>query len=147
MWWVFVVATMLAGGIDWFTDDDESTFGWTAYTPLTDMPRRYADYMPQNDVAPVDTISLLAFCLLVLTALVEAVAVRRPVAGMITVAVPFAAAGLIWCALPRGHSGFVLGPLAALVVILVAVGIREIWEHRLSHAMDRIAGSRQQSPP
>ncbi len=132
MWWVFVVATMLAGGIDWFSDDDESTFGWTAYTPLTDMPRRYADYMPQNDVAPVDTTSLLAFCLLVLAALAEAVAVRRLIAGIITVAVPFATAGLIWCALPRGHSSFVLEPLAALVVILVAVAIRETWERRLS---------------
>ncbi len=134
-WWVFVVATMLAGGITWFGDGEQDDFGWTAYTPLVDLPRRYADYLPSDGFEPAGVMSVIGFCLLVLAALVEAVAVRRVVAGVITVAVPFAAATLIWSALPRGHGNFYLEPTVALVVILVAVAIREVWERRLAPAL------------
>lgn len=132
LWWIFVVATLLAGGITWFSDGEQGDFGWTAYTPLTDLPRRYADYLPSDGFDPIDAVSLLGFCLLVLTALVEAVTGRRLIAGIITSVVPFAAAVLIWCALPRGHWNFYLKPLTSLAVILVAVAIREIWERRLA---------------
>ncbi|QIS21362.1 hypothetical protein [Nocardia terpenica] len=131
-WWVFIVAVMLAGGITWFSADKPTDFGWTAYTPLTDLPRRYVDYLPSDGFDQMGPLSLIAFCLLVLAALVEAVAVRRPLAGIITVAVPFVAAALIWCALPRGHWNFYIKPIVALPIILVAVAIRELWERQLA---------------
>ncbi|MFJ4654710.1 hypothetical protein ACIP5Y_25845 [Nocardia sp. NPDC088792] len=137
LWWVFVVATMLAGGITWFSDGEQDDFGWTAYTPLLDVPRRYTDYLPSDGFDQIDVMSLIGFCLLVLATLVEAVTVRRLIAGIITVAVPFAAAVLIWCALPRGHWNFHLEPLTALAVILVAVAIREIQERRLAATVVR----------
>ncbi|BEK99852.1 hypothetical protein GCM10010198_21830 [Nocardia seriolae] len=131
-WWVFVVAAMLKGGVTWLSSGEEGPFGWVAYTPIADQPRRYADYLPSNGFDQLGAISLIGFCLLVLAALTEAVAAQRLVAGIITVAVPFIAATLIWCALPRGHWNFYLEPIPALVVILVAVAIREGWERRLA---------------
>lgn len=56
---------------------------------------------------------------------------RRVITGIITVAVPFASAALIWYAMPRGHQSFFLTPIPAVVVILAAVAIRELWARRL----------------
>ncbi|GAB0107946.1 hypothetical protein JMUB6875_69490 [Nocardia sp. JMUB6875] len=136
-WWVFVVAAMLGGGITWFSSGQDDDFGWTAYTPLTDVPRRYTDYLPSDGFDQMGVISLIGFCLLVLAAVAEAVVVRRFAAGAITVTVPFAAAVLIWCALPRGHWNFYLKPVTALLVILVAVAIREVWERRFAPTIAR----------
>lgn len=123
---------MLADGITWFSETDRDAFGWTAYTPLTDLPRRYADYAPSDGFSSTETISLIAFCLLVLAALVEAVAAGRVLPGITTIAIPFATATLIWYALPRGHETFTLAPIPALFVILMAVAIRELWERRFA---------------
>ncbi|GAB4585547.1 hypothetical protein Ntsu_33790 [Nocardia sp. IFM 10818] len=128
---------MLAGGITWLGDDVQDDFGWTAYTPLSDQPRRYADYLPSNGFDAMGAVSLTAFCLLVLAAIAAAVTAGRLAAGIVTVAVPFAAGALIWLALPRGHSGFSLQPVATLVVILMAVAIREVWEWRLARTAAR----------
>lgn len=123
---------MLVGGITWFSSGEDDDFGWTAYTPLTDVPRRYTDYLPSDRFDQMSVIALTGFCLLVLAALVEAIAVRRFGTGIVTVAVPFVAAALIWCALPRGHWNFHLKPVAALLVILVAMATREVWERRFA---------------
>ncbi|MCU1647804.1 MAG: hypothetical protein JWN03_8079 [Nocardia sp.] len=131
------MAAMLGGGITWFGSGAEDDFGWDAYTPLTDVPRRYADYLPSDGFDQMGPISLIGFCLLVLTALAEAVAVRKFAAGAITVTVPFAAAVLIWYALPSGHWNFHLEPVTALLVVLVAVAIREVWERRFAPTIAR----------
>lgn len=131
-WWVFIAATMVAGGLSWADGVGQDDFGWTAYTPSPYEPRRYADYLPSDGFDITPAMTFLAFCLLVLAALVEAVAVRRVAAGIITVAVPFVAAVLIWSAMPRGHQNFSLAPVPALLVILAAVAIREVWSRHLA---------------
>ncbi|QIS03503.1 hypothetical protein F5X71_15295 [Nocardia brasiliensis] len=82
LWWVFVVAAMLAGGLDWFGADDTYEFGWTSFVPMNGMPRRYADYVPADGFQSTDVVAVAAFGLLVLAAVVEAVAARRMAAGM-----------------------------------------------------------------
>lgn len=129
------MAAMLDRGICWFGSVDDLV--WDSYRPLTDVPRRYADYAPLDGFAQLGAISLIGFCLLVLSALAEAVAARRLAAGIITTAVPFVAALLIWYALPGGHRDFFLTPPAALLVILVAVAIREVWERKFAPAVAR----------
>lgn len=98
-------------------------------------PRRYADYLPSDGFDITPGLTFVAFCLLVLAALAEAVAVRRVAAGIVTVAVPFVVAALIWAAMPRGHWSFFLEPVPAMLVILVAVAIREVWTRRLAPAV------------
>ncbi|WP_157535292.1 hypothetical protein [Nocardia inohanensis] len=131
-WWVFIVAAMLDRGITWFDSSEADFFPWDPYAPLTDMPRRYADYLPSDGFEHLGVTSLIGFCLLVLSALAEAVVVRRFIAGIVTVTVPFVAALLIWSALPGGHRNFVLMPFTALLVILIAVAIREAWERKFA---------------
>ncbi|MFE3193425.1 hypothetical protein ACFXHA_30780 [Nocardia sp. NPDC059240] len=130
-WWVFIAATMVAGGITWFDGAEPDDFGWTAYTPRPGLPRRYADYLPSDGFDITPGMTFLAFCLLVLAALAEAVALRRALAGIITVAVPFVATALIWSAMPRGHSNFFLTPIPALLAILVAVAVRELSARKI----------------
>lgn len=136
-WWIFVVATLLAGGITWFGVDVYDDFGWTAYAPLTSQSQQYANYVPLARFGAIESVSAVSFCLLVLAALVEAVVVRRLVAGIVTVAVPFVAAALMWSALPRGHSSFSVETISALLGVLAAVAIRELWERRVARTVDR----------
>ncbi|MGW4245797.1 hypothetical protein [Nocardia sp. NPDC004722] len=134
-WWVFIAATMVAGGISWFGDSSPDDAGWIIHGRSLGAPRRYADYIPSNGFDITPGMTFIAFCLLVLAALLEAATVRRVVAGIITVAVPFVAAFLIWAAMPRGHRTFFLEPVPALVSILVAVAIREAWARRPAPAL------------
>lgn len=131
-WWIFVVSTLLSGGIAWLGVEGRDEFGWTAYTPLTSGPVRYSDFLPSHGFVPIDNVSLVAFSLLVLSAIAEAVVVRRLFVGVVTVAVPFAALALLWFALPQGHSSFYPAPIASLLVILAAVAMRELWERRFA---------------
>ncbi|MEV6769204.1 hypothetical protein AB0N05_11315 [Nocardia sp. NPDC051030] len=131
-WWVFIAATMVAGGIAWFGDVGQDDAGWIVHGPTLGAPRRYVDYLPSDGFDITPGMTFVAFCLLVLAALAEAVAVRRVAAGIITVAVPFVTAALIWAAMPRGHWSFVVQPVPAVLVILAAVAIREVWARRLA---------------
>ncbi|WP_405495354.1 hypothetical protein [Nocardia sp. NBC_00511] len=130
-WWAFIAATMVAGGIPWSGEVEDSDVGWIIHGHTAGAPRRYADYLPFDGFDITPGLTFVPFCLLVLAALVEAVAMRRVITGIITVAVPFASAALIWYAMPRGHQSFFLTPIPAVVVILAAVAIRELWARRL----------------
>ncbi|AYF76977.1 hypothetical protein D7D52_27810 [Nocardia yunnanensis] len=131
-WWVFIAATMVAGGIAWFGNRDQDDAGWIVHWSALGAPRRYTDYLPSDGFDITPGMTFVAFCLLVLAALAEAVAVRRVAAGIVTVAVPFVTAALIWAAMPRGHWNSFLEPVPAVLVILTAVTIREAWARRLS---------------
>ncbi len=136
-WWIFVVSTLLTGGITWLGAEGRDDFGWTAYSPLTSSPVRYSNFLPSHGFVPIDNVSLVAFSLLVLSAIAEAVVVRRLFVGVVTVAVPFASLALIWFGLPRGHSSFYPAPIISLLVILAAVAMRELWEHRFAPVVSR----------
>lgn len=64
-WWVFIVAAMLGRGITWFSSSEPDDFIWNPYAPLTDVPRRYADYTPSDGFEQMSAISLAGICLLV----------------------------------------------------------------------------------
>ncbi|MEC3918636.1 hypothetical protein [Nocardia sp. CDC160] len=131
-WWFFIAATMVAGGISWFGDSDRGDAGWIVHGSRMGEPRRYTDYVPSDGFDITSGLTFVAFCLLVLAAVAEAVAVRRVAAGIITVLVPFVTAALIWAAMPLGHWSFFLESVPAVLVILVAVAIREVWTRRLA---------------
>ncbi|MEC3917910.1 hypothetical protein [Nocardia sp. CDC160] len=121
-WWLFLVSTLLSGNYDW--------------TAHPGQPRRYADYVPSDGFDPLGPIQLAAFCLVILAAVVEAVAIRRPIAGVLTIVIPFVSAILIHLALPRGYTNDTLAPIPALVLILAAVAIRELWERDFAPRMN-----------
>ncbi|RDI69500.1 hypothetical protein DFR76_1011041 [Nocardia pseudobrasiliensis] len=145
-WWFFVIATLLAGGVTWLGDFAEGgighgflslcdevapTGGW-----FLDLPQGYAEYLPGDALpavwASTSLYSLVGFVIVVVAALVEALCARQPVAGLITVAVPFLSTALIAVARPGGYGGLVLAPLPAFGLILIAVAIREMWARALA---------------
>ncbi|MEC3952799.1 hypothetical protein VMT65_07135 [Nocardia sp. CDC153] len=42
-WWVFIAATMVAGGISWFGDAARDDAGWIVHGRNLGEPRRYTD--------------------------------------------------------------------------------------------------------
>lgn len=139
-WWVFVVGTLVAGGITWLGIDHDyyrpfipSSDEWTAYTPLTDETFVGADSV---DVAMLysydrwthgEMLSALAFVVVLIAAVVEAVSAGRLRQGVITVLAPCVALGLLLIATPGtiDDSGLELG--TAVFLILAAVAVREVW--------------------
>lgn len=115
-WWVFVVATLWPG---------TTRLGWTSDG---EMPRRYADYLPSEGFCVTSPIAAVAFLTLIIAAAVEAVAVGRLIPGLITVGTPLLAAILIWSVIPGAcGGGSNLAVFPALLVVLLAIAIREIW--------------------
>lgn len=131
-WWVFVVAALVNRGLGPRGWD----CGWTAYTPLTDgQPRRYADYVPFDPtVQLVGVVAWVAFCVVVITAVVELAIVRRWIAVW-TVVIPFASLGLIAYALGELDRTIVWSPVVVLFFVLVAVAIRQVWMRRFAPAV------------
>lgn len=142
-WWVFVVATLIAGGVKWLpvgiilgttgTSCAPPVTGRIAYQPFTsDMPRAYADYLPSDGwehawVSP-PMYSLVAFLAVMICAVIQAAAMPRVSAAAVTVLVPILSAAIIAFALSDGvWWGFCPSPVNALILTLVGVAIREVW--------------------
>lgn len=136
MWWVFVVAALFAGGITWWMEHVavDASFvgggphGWTAYTPTTDLG--YVDLIgssaPEWWQDPA-VYAFAAFVVVVISAIVDALAARRLLAGIITVLTPFVALVLFVIATPGAIDGVFLRSTVAMVLVLVGVAIREVW--------------------
>ena len=143
-WWIFVVATLFAGGITWtgvsryghyigatsFTKE----YGWTAYTGLTDAPVAIANfagssYDPWSDP---ELLSAIAFGAVLIAAVVEAIAVRRLAPGIVTVAAPCVAFGLLLLATPGVLESVGLDTLTIMAIVLIAVAVREVWARRFA---------------
>ncbi|MCG7634647.1 hypothetical protein MHN80_20245 [Gordonia McavH-238-E] len=136
MWWVFVVAALFASGITWWMTEyvavDASfvgrSYGWTIYTPTT--VAGYVDLMrssgPEWWQDPA-VYALAAFVAVVIAAIVDALAARRLIAGIITVAAPFVALGLFVLATPGAVDEVYPHGTVSLVLILIGVAIREVW--------------------
>lgn len=137
MWWVFVVSALFAGGITWWGTYStigaafaEGQAGWTAYTPTTG-----AVYVDLIGGSPgIHTwwqnpgfYALVAFVVVVGAALVDAVAARRLVAGIVTVVVPFVALGLFVLATPGTIDGVELRSILSMALVLAGVAVREVW--------------------
>ena len=137
MWWVFVVSALFTGGITWWGTYSTMTgafsegwSGWTAYTPTTGAV--YVDLIGgspgihtwwQNPAY----YALAAFVLVVVAAVVDAVAARRLVAGIVTVVVPFVALGLFVLATPGTIDGVELRSILSMALVLAGVAVREVW--------------------
>ena len=142
-WWIFVVATLFAGGITWtgvsrygnykatsFTKE----YGWTAYTGLTDAPVGIANFVgssydPWSDP---ELWSAIVFGVVLVAAVVEAISAREVLPGIVTVAAPCVAFGLLLLATPGVLDGIQLGTTTTIGVVLVAVAVREVWARRLA---------------
>ncbi|OHT88843.1 hypothetical protein [Mycobacteroides saopaulense] len=134
-WWVFVVAALVNRGLN----PQGWDYGWTAYTPLTDgMPRRYADYVPFEPVAVqlVGVIAWIAFCAVVIAAVLELAVVRRW-AAVVSVVMPFVSLGLIVYAFGGLDRTIVWSPTAVLVLVLAAIATRQVWMIRFAPAVGK----------
>lgn len=139
-WWIFVVATLFAGGVTWLGLDDDGWFsarstGWTAYTPLTDSPVAIANFTgpePYEWWTEPEVFAASAFALVVIAAVVEATTVRRIGLGVVTIAAPIVALGILVIATPRVFTSFELSTMSTMCLVLLAVAVREVWARRFA---------------
>ncbi|PZU02159.1 MAG: hypothetical protein DI630_09245 [Gordonia sp. (in: high G+C Gram-positive bacteria)] len=138
-WWVFVVATLFAGGITWLGNDHDyqhppfllRSDGWMVYSTVPDSSSATADYVDVAVALPYEwwrdgeLLSAAMFVVVMIAAVVEATAARRLWRGLITVGAPCVALGLLVIATPDTDAESDM--TAALVLVLVAVTVREVW--------------------
>ncbi|MFJ6099355.1 hypothetical protein [Williamsia muralis] len=141
-----MVATLFAGGITWMISDRNVVDGafsarsgttYTgSYTPYSDgdvFTDFYAFGSSSSDTwTELELLSVGAFVLVLIAAVVEAIAVRRVVPGIVTVAAPCVAFGLLLLATPGVLDSVEFGTMLTMGVVLVAVGVREIWARRFA---------------
>ncbi|ORM38306.1 hypothetical protein BFL43_00170 [Williamsia sp. 1135] len=136
-WWVFVVATLFAGGINWW--GRQSTFaasfaddvGWTIYAPVRTTGSGYIDVQWEQTYdrwwQSPGVYGVIAFVIVVITAVTTAFIGGRIASGIGTVLVPFAALGLFVLATPDAVEGVELSTILSMLLVLVAIAIREVW--------------------
>ena len=145
-WWVFMVATLFAGGITW-TGIDRSYFeaGFEARSGATytgDYVYSDGDVLSYHfgEVAStsfdrwteLELWSLVAFVVVLIAAVVEAVAARRLLPGVVTVAAPCVAFGLLLLATPGVLDTVEFDTTLTMSVVLIAVAVREAWARRFA---------------
>ena len=143
-WWVFMVATLFAGGITWTgvsrygnyigATSFPKEYGWTAYTGLTDSPVGIANFAGSsyNPWSDPELWSAIAFGAVLIAAVVEAVSAREVLPGIVTVAAPCVAFGLLLLVTPGVLDRVQLGTMTIIGVVLVAVAVREVWARRFA---------------
>ncbi|MGK9269571.1 hypothetical protein KXR83_01085 [Williamsia muralis] len=72
-------------------------------------------------------LSLIAFAVVIIAAVIEAITSRQLVPGIVTVAAPCVAFGLLLLATPGVLDSVRFGTMQTLGVVLVAVAVREVW--------------------
>lgn len=139
-WWVFVVSALFAGGVTW-AGSDRSFIG------VGFSPRRSASYTSDGDVfsdfygyasssydrwTDPELWSVVAFVVVLIAAVVEAVSVRQVVPGIVTVLAPCVAFGLLVLATPGVLETVGFDTMTAMGMVLVAVAVREVWARRFA---------------
>ena len=141
-----MVATLFAGGITWMSSDRyvvdgafSARSGTTytgAYTPYSDddvFSDFYAFGSSSSDTwTELELLSVVAFVLVLIAAAIEAISVRQVPPGIVTVAAPCAAFGLLLLATPGVLDSVQLGTMTTIGVVLVAVAVREVWARRFA---------------
>lgn len=148
-WWVFVVATLFGGGVTWLGLGEEAPFstrstGWTSYTPLTDHPVGIANFAgpaPYEWWTEPEVFAAVAFALVVLAAAGEAIAVRQIVRGVVTVAAPFVALGILLFVTPTVVTSIELDKIPTMALVLLAVAVREVWARRFAPCLHTSAST------
>ncbi|PZU01675.1 MAG: hypothetical protein DI630_11470 [Gordonia sp. (in: high G+C Gram-positive bacteria)] len=151
-WWVFVVVTLFAGGITWTGASEylgpASGTGWSgnrqAYSEIkapvaianfTGTSSFDANPWPGSGADPwtqLEVLSVIAFAVVIIAAVIEAVSSRQVVPGIVTVAAPCVAFGLLLLATPGVLDSVRFGTMQTLGVVLVAVAVREVWARRFA---------------
>lgn len=138
-WWVFVVATLFAGGITWLGNDHEyqhppfllRSDEWMVYSTVPDSSTATTDYVDVAVALPYEwwkdgeLLSAAMFVVVMIAAVIEAASARQLWRGLITIAAPCVALGLLVIATPDTAAESDM--TAALVLVLVAVTVREVW--------------------
>ena len=138
-WWVFVVATIFAGGITWLGNDHEyqhppfllRSDEWMVYSTVPESSQATAEYVDVAVALPYEwwrdgeSLSAAMFMVVMIAAVVEAASARRLWRGLITVGAPCVALGLLVIATPGTDAESDM--TTALVLVLVAVAVREVW--------------------
>ena len=143
-WWVFVVATLFAGGITWTSVSTYGNYigvtsftqqtGWTAYTPMTDSSIDFVDFdsSSYDPWTELELLSAAAFFVVLVAAVVEALSARQMVPGIVTVAAPCVAFGMLLLATPGGVGTVEFDATVTVAVVLIAVAVREVWARRFA---------------
>lgn len=142
-WWVFIVATAFAGGITWLGLDGDGvssrrSFGWTAYTGVMDRPVGIANFSgptPYEWWTESEVFSAMAFAVVLIAAVTEALAVRRAAPGIVTIVAPLAALGILIVVTPGVIDSWQLGTMATMGAVLLAVAIREFWARHFAPSL------------
>lgn len=143
-WWVFVVVTLFAGGITWTGASEylgsASGTVWSenrqAYSEIT-APVAIANFTGASSFehdpwTQLEVLSVTAFAVVLLAAVIEAIASRQVVPGIVTIAAPCAAFGLLLLATPGVLDSVRFGTMQTLGVVLIAVAVREVWARRFA---------------
>jgi hypothetical protein len=137
-WWLFVIASLIAGGVDWWKANG-SAVSFSSdiylYCSLGDGEESRCQVGtsgsgPEQWFTDPAFYSSAAFVVLVSAATVEAFTVGRFMPGIVTVAMPLVAFVMFLAATPDGIAGYDGRPVVAMVVVFVAVVLREMWARR-----------------
>ncbi|MCK0517092.1 hypothetical protein [Williamsia sp. DF01-3] len=149
-WWIFMVATLFAGGITWtgidrsFFDTEFSARSGTTNTGDLTLYSAYSDEDVFSDYygdlastsldrwTELELWSMAAFVVVLLAAVVEAISARQVLPGVVTVAVPCAAFGLLLLATPGVLDTVEFNTTLTVSVVLIAVAAREVWARRFA---------------
>lgn len=136
-WWLFVVASLITGGVDWWNQDRVRGASFSSeiylYCSGGGDGQRSTCVTGTSGSATEDWFtdtsfySLAAFIIVVTAALVQAVAVGRLLPGIANVAIPFVGFTLFLAATFGAFFGNWMRPIAALALVFAAVVIRETW--------------------
>ncbi len=101
------------------------------YTPLTTTGSGYVDvqWEPTYDYwwQSPGVYGLIAFIIVVVVAVIDAFVGGRIASGIVTVLVPVVVLGLFVLATPDAIEGVELPTILSMLLVLVAIAIREVW--------------------
>lgn len=75
---------------------------------------------------------MIAFVVVLIAAVTEAISARRLAAGVVTVAAPCVALGLLLVVTPGVADSGGFNTMLTMGVVLVAVAVREVWARRFA---------------
>lgn len=137
-WWLFVVASLIAGGVDWWKANRSAvSFSSDIYLYCAGIGEESKCEVGTSGSGPeqwfTDTAfySLAAFVVLVIAATAEAFAVGQFMPGIVTVVVPPIGFVLFLAATPDGIASYDGRPVVAMLFVFLAIALRETWARRL----------------
>ncbi|MDL9948724.1 hypothetical protein QSJ19_24685 [Gordonia sp. ABSL11-1] len=143
-WWLFVVSSLIAGGVNWWSPRYPGSVSFSDSIRVYCMDTsplgsenaesrclfNTSGFGADNLFADLALCSIVGIVVAVLAAAVQSWATGLLVPGVLNVAVPLIGYVLFLAATPGGFGGQWMRPVVALVIIFVAVVLREMWARR-----------------